>query len=111
MSIRSVDMMVLFSKTSDVEKAQMLEQHQARMSQHNIAVEEQKGKEIQKTQVLQSDQENESGKIQQQRERNQGKKQGQREGEPEEELQAAAEDPAKKKFRLPAHTGIIDIRI
>jgi hypothetical protein len=113
MSIRAVDMMVVYSKTSDVEKAQQVEQQQGRVTQQQIAAEEIKNKEIKQTQVNQANRDDETGRIREHPERKRGKKTGaqdqgdtQQEGDTEQK-----QDSSRGKPRVSSHVGKIDIRI
>lgn len=117
MSIRSIDMMIMYSKSADVEKAQTGEQQQNRVMQQSIAAEEVHDKDIKHSQVQRSEQENESERIREQPERKRGRRlgahaQGQQ-GQEQEEASAEEEKQPQEqpKFRLPTQTGKIDIRI
>jgi len=110
MSIRSVDLMILYSKTSDIEKFQQVEQQQARVSQDQLGTQETRRKEIEEKKAPETNKDEESGKIhvQPDRKRKEGSKEDNR-GEPEEETEAAGEPD--KKFSASPHSGAIDITI
>jgi len=108
-------MMILYSKTAEVEKAQQTEQQQGRINQQNIAADEIKNKDVKQTQVQRSEREDESARIHEQPERKRGKRLGtqaqgggQEQQEPENEQK---QDSQQKKMRLPNEPGQIDIRI
>ena len=115
MSIRSVDMMILYSKTADVEKAQQVEQQQGRISQQQVAAEEVKSKDVKQTQVQQPPRDEEMGRITTHPERKRGRRKQQGDQEPEsegEEFELEQNmEPQQKKFRVSPHSGKIDIRI
>lgn len=104
MSIRSVDLMILYSKTADVEKMQQQMQQQATASQQQIAEESIKKKEITKSQV-QSTPKGEGGRVERKKDEQGGGGQDQRQGQSD-------EDEEKEKAKFKPHTGgSIDIRI
>ena len=113
MSIRSVDMMILYSKTADVERAQQAEQQQGRVAQQQISAEEIKSKDVKQTQVQQSPRGDEGGRIHEHPERKRGKRTGTRgRGEERDEGELEnGEEQTQKKFRVSPHGGSIDIRI
>lgn len=113
MAIRSVDMMIVYSKTADVEKAQQIEQQQGRVTQQQIAAEEVKNKDLKQTQVNQTNRDDETGRIREHPERKRGKKTGARgQGDAQSEEDAEQKQETKQgKFRVSPHTGKIDIRI
>jgi len=113
MSIRSVDMMILYSKTSDVEKMQQAEQQQGRVSQQQIATDEVKDKEIKQSQVQNAKKDDESGRISEQPERKQGRRMasGEDNSEEDQDNKENEQGGGKDEFGKPPHTGMIDIRV
>ena len=105
MSIRSVDLMILYSKTADVEKFQQMHQQQPAVTHHQITEEAVKKKEIEKTQVQKSP-EGQGGKVERKKEHEGGHGQGQPGQQGEDE-----EDAEKKSKFGPQTGGSIDIRI
>lgn len=105
MSIRSIDMMVLYSKLSDVEKMQQNEQQTPKIAQEQIAVQEAKRKELQQTQVMQSPGDEDAGRIKEEQERKRGNQKGRQEENQQEE---ETEDTAPKRAKI-MRSGSIDI--
>lgn len=106
MSIRSVDMMILYSKLSDVEKMQQNDQQTPKVSQEQLAAQEIKRKEVQQTQVMQSPEGEQSGKIKEEPERKRGGNRGG--GEESGQEEQTEEGTAPKKLGK-SHSGSIDI--
>lgn len=105
MSIRSIDMMVLYSKLSDVEKMQQNEQQTPKISQEQLAAQEIKRKELQQTQVMQSPGDEDAGKIKEEPERKHGGQKGRQE-ENQQEEETEDSKPGRPKIM---RSGSIDI--
>ncbi len=108
MGIRSVDLMILFSKTADVEKAQQVDQQQGRINNENVTANEIKRKDVEETRVQQSPEQAGSGAIKEEPERKRKGKQNSRERSQDEE---GADGENSKKFSISPHMGSIDITI
>jgi len=105
MSIRSVDMMILYSKTADVEKLAQQHQQQPAVAQQQLAEEAALKKEILKAQVQQAPQ-GQGGKVERKKDQ-EGGRGGRHAGDFGDDEEA---DRKNKKFG--PHTGrSIDIRI
>ncbi|MFH1540217.1 MAG: hypothetical protein ABIH66_14780 [bacterium] len=103
MSIRSIDLAVLYSKTSDVEKAQQAQQQQDRITQEQVA-QDTSQKRIERQRQVVSNPRSEGGHIEERPERRRGKRRGQRQHlEENEEASEQETSPGKKPS--------IDIRI
>ena len=106
MSIRSIDMMILYSKTADVEKMQQQQQQQPTVAQQQITEEAVHKKEIEKAQVTKTPQ-GEGGKVERKKDQEGGR--GGR--QPGQDL-AQDDESQQKKKKFGPHTGrSIDIRI
>ena len=103
MSIRSVDLAILYSKTSDVEKAQQVQQQQDRITQEQVAKDTSDKRVEQQRQVV-STPRPEGGRIEERPNRRRGKRRGQKRPEDEEENTPDSEDSPNKKVS-------VDIRI
>lgn len=110
MSIRSIDLMVLYSKTADVEKIQQQAQQAPQVAQQQLAAEELAKKEIKKARVAEANQD-EGGKIERKKDGEGGKRPtyGHNLRQQQEE-EALAEENNKKKNEYAARPSI-DIRI
>lgn len=109
MAIRSVDLMILYSKTADVEKAQQVEQQQGRINNENVTANEVKRKEVEQSKVQESPEEAESGKIREEPERKRGQQDGS--GGREQQEEGGPEGENTDRFRISPHSGTIDITI
>lgn len=105
MSIRSIDMMILYSKTSDVEKMQQVQQQQGVVSQQQLTEEAAQKKEVMKSQVQKSP-EGEGGKVERKKDQ-----EGGRGGRHAGDFGQNPEDEEKKKKFGPRTGRSIDIRI
>jgi len=108
MSIRSVDLMILYSRTADAEKAHQTEQQQPRIAQDQLAANEIKRKEIEAAQVKRPHEDQESGRIAEHPDRKRGKRQGKHGPEDEE---AEPEKKTSGSRGGPLHGGSLDITV
>ncbi|MEW5947630.1 MAG: hypothetical protein AB1742_15685 [bacterium] len=106
MSIRSVDLQILFSKTSDVERAQQIQQQHDRVVQQQVTDENVAKKVAQQTQVV-STPRPEGGRIEERPERRRGRRRGRERPAP-----APQQPPQPPPLTPdPLGKGKIDIRI
>lgn len=103
MSIRSVDLAILYSKTADVERAQQAQQQQDRVIQEQVA-QDSSQKRIERQRQVVSTPRAEGGRIEERPERRRGRRRGQKQSKDEEEKASGSEDSPQKK-------ASIDIRI
>lgn len=99
-------MMVLYSKVSDVEKAQHNDQNAPKVSQEQLAAQEIKRKEVEQTQVMESPEGEGAGRIKEEPERKRG---GNRGGREEDQAEEQSEETGRPKPLGKSHSGSIDI--
>jgi len=105
-------MMTLYSKTTEVEKAQQMDQHQARVAQQSVIADDVRTREVKQAQVQKSEQQAQASGIRENPHRKKGKKLPNQEGETEIEQGENEEQSGEgAQARTGPMTGNIDIRI
>ncbi len=85
MSIRPVDMAIVYTKTSEADKIQQNEQQQGRIAQHAVTSEEIKVRDVATSQVQKSTKEEDANKVTREKERQNARKHRGDDGQPQED--------------------------
>ena len=102
MSIRSIDLQVLYSKTSDVERVQQIQQQQDKIQQQQVTADTSAKRVVQEQQVVQTPR-SEGGRIEERPERRRARRKGK--GDLTDEADTTSETPEP----APSPKGTIDI--